>query len=126
MSIMYKILVNFFIVSYLLIGSSNSEIIKEIIVDGNERISKETILVLGNIDKNRDFTSNDLNNALKKLYNTNFFRDIKISITDGVLNLNLQENPIIEEIEITGIKKKSLVESLYEKMKLKNRTSFRN
>ena len=121
---MYKILVNFFIVSYLLIGSSNSEIIKEIIVDGNERISKETILVLGNIDKNRDFTSNDLNNALKKLYNTNFFRDIKISITDGVLNLNLQENPIIEEIEITGIKKKSLVESLYEKMKLKNRTSF--
>jgi len=124
MSIMYKILVNFFIVSYLLIGSSNSEIIKEIIVDGNERISKETILVLGNIDKNRDFTSNDLNNALKKLYNTNFFRDIKISITDGVLNLNLQENPIIEEIEITGIKKKSLVESLYEKMKLKNRTSF--
>ena len=93
MSIMYKILVNFFIVSYLLIGSSNSEIIKEIIVDGNERISKETILVLGNIDKNRDFTSNDLNNTLKKLYNTNFFRDIKISITDGVLNLNLQEKP---------------------------------
>jgi outer membrane protein insertion porin family len=124
MSIMYKILVNFFIVSYLLIGSSNSEIIKEIIVDGNERISKETILVLGDIDKNRDFTSNDLNNTLKKLYNTNFFRDIKISLTDGVLNLNLQENPIIEEIEITGIKKKSLVESLYEKMKLKNRMSF--
>ena len=121
---MYKFLINFIIVSYLLIGASNSESIKEIIVDGNKRISKETILVLGDIDKSRDFTSNDLNNTLKKLYNTNFFRDIKISLTDGVLNLSLQENPIIEEIEITGIKKKSLVESLYEKMKLKTRMSF--
>ena len=121
---MYKFLINFIIVSYILIGASNSESIKEIIVDGNKRISKETILVLGDIDKSRDFTSNDLNNTLKKLYNTNFFRDIKISLTDGVLNLSLQENQIIEEIEITGIKKKSLVESLYEKMKLKNRMSF--
>ena len=121
---MYKFLINFIIVSYILIGASNSESIKEIIVDGNKRISKETILVLGDIDKSRDFTSNDLNNTLKKLYNTNFFRDIKISLTDGVLNLSLQENPIIEEIEITGIKKKSLVESLYEKMKLKTRMSF--
>ena len=121
---MYKFLINFIIVSYLLIGTSNSESIKEIIIDGNKRISKETILVLGNIDINRDFTSNDLNNTLKELYNTNFFRDIKISLTDGVLNLSLQENPIIEEIEITGIKKKSLVDNLYEKMKLKNRMSF--
>jgi len=121
---MYKFLINFIIVSYLLMGTSNSESIKEIIIDGNKRISKETILVLGDIDINRDFTSNDLNNTLKKLYNTNFFRDIKISLSDGILNLSLQENPIIEEIEITGIKKKSLVENLYEKMKLKNRMSF--
>ena len=96
---MYKFLINFIIVSYLLIGTSNAESIKEIIIDGNKRISKQTILVLGDIDINRDFTSNDLNNTLKKLYNTNFFRDIKISLTDGVLNVGLQENQLLKKLK---------------------------
>ena len=38
--------------------------------------------------------------------------------------INVNENPIIENIEITGIKSDNQKEKLYESMKLKNRMSF--
>ena len=36
----------------------------------------------------------------------------------------LSENPIIEDIEITGLKNKSVAEKLYENITLKSRMSF--
>ncbi len=101
-----------------------SEQIKNIEISGNKRISNETILVLGNISKNKDFDDNDLNNSLKKLYDTNFFNNIKISLNNGLLKIIVDENPIIENIEITGVKNKSFIEDLYENISLKNRMSF--
>ena len=47
-----------------------------------------------------------------------------MSINNGILNINLIENPIIENIEITGIKSKSFTEDLLENIILKDRMSF--
>ena len=44
----------------------------------------------------------------------------------GTLVLNIKENPIIENISISGIKKKEFKENLLEKISLKNRSSFIN
>ena len=52
---------------------SYAEIINDIKIFGNKRISNETVLVLGEISKGQDFDDNSLNNTLKKLYQTNFF-----------------------------------------------------
>ena len=49
-----------------------SEIINDFDISGNKRISNETIIVLGDLSKNKDFSSSELNNSLRKLYNTNF------------------------------------------------------
>ena len=121
---MIKFLTKFFIITFLFLSNSYSEIIKKIEILGNKRISSETILVLGNISINKNFEDKDLNKSLRELYNTNFFSDIQISLVDGILKINLVENPIIEDIEILGIKNKSFLENIYESISLKDRMSY--
>ena len=72
----------------------------------------------------KDFSSSDLNNSLKNLYETNFFSDVKLSIENGTLNIIVVENPIIEDIEVLGIKSKTFTQELVEALSLKNRMSF--
>ena len=120
MNFKLKLLVIFLLLTNLL----KAEIIDKIEINGNKRVSEETIIVLGDIKKNENFTSDELNSTLKKLYDTNFFSNINISFNNNLLRLDVIENPIIEDIEITGIKKKSFVEIISEEMTLKNRMSF--
>ncbi len=121
---MSKFLFKSLIIIFLTSSSVIAEVLKEIEINGNQRISKETIIVLGEIKKDVDYNNDSLNNILKNLYDTKFFNDIQLQLTDGKLIINLIENPIIENIEITGIKRKELTETLLEKINLKNRMSF--
>ena len=107
-----------------LITSAFSEIVNNITINGNKRISSESIKVLGNISTQKNLEKKDLNNLLKKLYDTNFFKDVNLSLDKGNLIINVIENPIIENIEITGIKNKTFLEEISEIMVLKNRMSF--
>ena len=121
---MKKIIFNFFIILIFSTNVSFSEIINEIKIIGNKRISNQTIIVLGDINIGTDYTNDNLNSTLGKLYETNFFSDINLSFNNNILKIVLTENPIIENINITGIKKKSLVEALKDSMTLKDRMSY--
>ena len=122
---MIKYLFKVIVIFLFLTLNSKSEIVKNIEITGNKRISKETILVLANIKIDQEFTDISLNNALKELYQTDFFSDIKFLMSvDGLLKIDVTENPIIEKININGIKKKSFVENIYTLISLKDRTSF--
>ena len=103
---------------------ASAEALKKVKISGNKRISKETILVLGDINIGNELTTESLNNSLKKLYDTNFFSDIKLSQENDILIINLIENPIIENIKITGIKKESFKTIILDSMYLKNRMSY--
>jgi len=121
---MIQFLIKILILTFLFLSNSNSEIIKKIEISGNQRISSETILVLGNISTNKNFEDKDLNKSLRELYNTNFFSNIQMSLVNGTLKIDLVENPIIENIEILGIKNKSFLENIYESISLKDRMSY--
>ncbi len=114
--------ISFFI--FVLLSPSYGNVINNIEIIGNKRISKETILVLGNIQIGKEASSSELNNILKELYKTDFFSDVQINFDENILKINIKENPIIEKITITGIKKKSFTELIYEEMSLKDRMSF--
>ncbi|MDB4157315.1 outer membrane protein assembly factor BamA [Candidatus Pelagibacter sp.] len=101
-----------------------SEIINSTNISGNKRISKESILMFGNIDLNKNYESADLNLILKNLYETKFFKDIKINLSNNILNINIIENPIIESLEINGLKKKSFQDLILDKLYLKSRNSY--
>ena len=96
-----------------------SDVIKNIEINGNKRISKNTILVLGDIKEGMSADDSRLNQFLNKLYETNFFNDIKINFENGVLKISILENPIIEEIEITGVKNKTFKENIFKTLSLK-------
>ena len=104
--------------------ASRSEVVKEIKVNGNERISDETIKMFSTITLNQDINDDDLNKITKNLYQTNFFENIFVSINDGVLIIEVKESPVIGKLEIEGIKSKTLKENLYKKIKIKSRNSY--
>ena len=106
---MKKIFLNFFLILIFSTNLSFSNEINEIKIIGNKRISDETIKVLGDINSGTNFNENYLNNVLRNLYETNFFSDINITFNKDILTIELIENPIIENINITGIKKNELV-----------------
>ena len=101
-----------------------AEIINKIEINGNDRISNETIKLFANVDINDDLNKNDLNNILKNIYETNFFKKIDLLIKNNTLIIDVVENPIIENIKYTGIKKKSLIEEIQNNAVIKSRSSF--
>ena len=121
---MFKILLKIIFFIFFLINLSFAEIVSKIEISGNKRISNDTILVLSDIKIGKELNDDSLNESLKKLYDSNFFRDINFSFTNGLFKINLKENPIIEKINITGIKKKTFVDQIYDSISLKDRMSF--
>ena len=107
-----------------MIFSAYSKNYEKIIVNGNERISNETILVFSEIHENKALDENSLNEILKKLYESGFFKDVTVKIENNNLIIEVLENPIIQTVFIEGIKKKKMKESLYEVLSLKNRSSY--
>ncbi len=121
---MNKIVLKSFIIFFLSVVYSYSEIISKIEITGNKRISNQTILVLGDITMGIEFSNDQLNESLKSLYKSNFFKDVNLTFDKNLLKISVIENPIVEDIEFTGIKSNSLLEKLNEVINLKNRMSF--
>ena len=119
-----KIFLLLILFCFFLSATSRSEVIKEIKVNGNERISDETIKMFSTIKLNQDINDDDLNKITKDLYQTNFFENIFVSINDGVLVIQVKENPIIGKLEIQGIKSKTIKENLLKIIKIKSRNSY--
>ena len=107
---MINFLSKIFLIVFFLIISASAEIIKTIEINGNKRISNESIIIFSELKTNVEFSKSDLDAAIKNLYKTNFFSNIDLSFDKQILKINVQENPIIDNFEITGIKKQSLVE----------------
>ena len=97
-----------FIFNLLFINILYSEIIKEIKVNGNYRISQQTIEMFSGVSVNDDLNTSDINEVLKNLYKTNFFEDVSINLSKNILVINVKENPIIQNIVIAGLKAEKL------------------
>ena len=111
LSIKNKLLVLLFFL--LSMSFSYAEIVKKIIIDGNERVNFETIKIFGKVKVGDDLNKKDLNQILKNLYETNFFENVNLSLNDSILTINLVENPIIQNLIIQGIKNKTLKKKAY-------------
>ena len=117
-------LISSIILLFFLILPVNSEVIKEIKVINNDRISKETIQIFSNIKVGENYNQNDLNRILKEIYDTNFFSNVSLEIKDGVLIIDVEENKIIQNITVEGIKRKELVEDLKSRISSKDKNPF--
>ena len=121
---MFKFFLHLIILSFFLTLSSYSKNYENIIINGNERISNETILVFSEISEDKSLDENSINDILKKLYKSGFFKDVSVKIQNNNLTISVLENPIIQTVFINGIKRKKTEESLFEILSLKNRSSY--
>ena len=81
--------------------------IKKINIVGNARVSSATIESL--VDKKTsNIDSIYINNLTKKIYDTDFFADVRISFNQDILTINVIENPIVNFFYINGIKDSDL------------------
>ena len=87
-----------------------AEVLKELIIEGNKRISVETIKVYGDIKINKDYSEEDINKILTGLYSTNFFKNIELDFKNNKLKILVEEFPLVNQIIISGEDKKSLNE----------------
>ena len=101
-----------------------AENVLNIDVEGNKRLSKETIIVLGDIEINKDYSDQGLNTILKNLYSSDFFENIQLNLENNLLKIVIIENPIIEDIKINGVKAASYEEFLFDTLNLKTRNSY--
>jgi len=121
---MLKYIFQIFTILFFLISSLKSEEFNNILISGNERISDESILVFSDISNDKFLDEDSINDVLKKLYQTGFFKEIVVKVENKNLIIAVIENPIIQSVFIEGIKKKKTKEALYEILSLKDRSSF--
>ena len=121
---MFRFFIQLILFSIFLTFSSYSKNYEKIIINGNERISNETILVFSEIQDNIPLDENSINEILKKLYKSGFFKDVSVKIENDKLTINVLENPIIQTVFIEGIKKKKTEKQIYDLLTLKNRSAY--
>ena len=101
-----------------------AEIINNIIVNNNERISLGTIKTYGKIEIGKDYSEDDLNQILKNLYETKFFKNISLKIDNQVLIIDLIENKLVQTIIIEGIKSSTIKNTILESLIIKEKAPF--
>ncbi len=121
---MFKFILKILIILTFFTNVVRSEYFENVVINGNERISDETIIVFSELPSNKFLDENALNNILKKLFSSGFFNNVTVKIENNNLLINVDENPIIQTVYLEGIKKKKIKDKLYEVLLLKDRSSF--
>tara|TARA_B100000029_G_scaffold25277_1_gene24925 strand:+ start:6926 stop:9190 length:2265 start_codon:yes stop_codon:yes gene_type:complete len=119
-----KILILFFLLFNINYTFSFADTINEIKITGNKRITNETIILFSGVNINQNIDENELNEITKRLYNTNFFKDLSVLFENNILTININENPLVQTIVIEGIKRQSLVEQIKDILLLKEKSSY--
>ena len=114
---------NFFVkmlILFLLLpcGQSLADKINFTKIQGNQRISQETINEIIDFKPGADYSFSNINNMQKELFKTGFFKNINIKIEKNNLIINVIENPIIDFFYIDGVKNNKREDLLYEKLSL--------
>ena len=98
---MVKIL-KYIVIIILLTLPLKAENINNVSINGNKRVSDETVKIYGEINNIKTYSQKNANTILKNLYETDFFEDVQISFENGTLIVNLKEYPVINQLVIIG------------------------
>jgi outer membrane protein insertion porin family len=100
-------LIKFFVIFFFILTTISFAEIKKVNIVGNSRVNSNTIETL--VDKKiSNVDSIFINNLTKKIYDTEFFSDVKISYNQDTLTITVVENPIINFFYINGVKDSDL------------------
>ena len=117
-----------FLIIYLILFSFNARAttVQDVVIQGNNRISVETIKMFSNVNIGQNIKEINLNEVLKNLYNTYFFENVSVELNNNIVVINVKESPIIENINYEGIKANKILTEIKKNVALKSRSSFSN
>ena len=120
----FKLIIISLFVFTLSINNLKAEAVNKIIVEGNNRVSPDTIIMFSGVSINDDLSENNLNQVLKQLYESNFFELVSVKIENNVLRIIVKEYPIIQNVVYEGVKSSEMLEEIKKEVSLKSRSSF--
>ena len=112
------------LLTFLFLSNAYAEQVNKLVIEGNKRVSKETIKIYGEIEINKDISESELNKITTNLYSTNFFNDVSAKIVSNTLIINVSEYPVINQLIIIGEERKSYLEQIKKLISLKENKSF--
>ena len=124
---MLKLMIKYFLFIFIFclkLTFTNAEIVKSISVIGNDRITNETVIIFAKINIGDDLIVNDLNKIIENLYETNFFKNVKVNLEKNILNIDVKENDLVQYIEINGVKNKKLKQALIDQLTINEKQSY--
>ena len=110
------------ILSLLLFTSfvSANTVYKSIKFENLTQISQKVALEVSGFKENTQFTDKQLNKAIKKFYDFNYFQDIKVISQDNGLIFYFVEKPFIVSLEMEGYKtREDDLEVLYDSINIR-------
>ena len=105
------------------ITSAQAAVISSIEVRGNRRVDSATIQNYIAIKPGRPFSNSDIDDAVKRLFATGLFSDVRINQVGGTLVVVVEEYAIVNQVLFQG-NKKIKDEELAGKVQLKPRGTF--
>ncbi len=78
------------------------DVIRDVRVEGNERVEARTILTYLGLKSGNHFTKAEIDSSLKNLFATGFFADVKLLRSGSTLVVRVVENPVISKIAFEG------------------------
>ena len=104
--------------------NSYSEVVNKVEVQGNNRISSETIMIFGDIVIGNNYEESDVSLLIKKLYETNYFSNISVELINNKLTIVVEENPIVYSIIFKGESAKKHMEKIKEFLLVREKSSY--
>ena len=117
-------MIRYLIIIYFIFVTSSFSEIKKVTIVGNSRVNSNTIESL--VDKQiSNIDSIYINNLTKKIYDTDFFSDVKIVYNQDTLTITVSENPIVNFFYLNGVKDSDL-DQINKIVTLKENSIFSN
>ena len=98
-------------------------VIQRLTVAGTQRVEAGTVLTYVNIREGDNYDPATVDQALKALFGTGLFSDVKINFANGTLAIQVVENPIVNQVVFEGNDKVS-TKDLTKEVQIKPRQTF--
>jgi outer membrane protein insertion porin family len=85
-------------------GVPTETLVKDIVIEGNNRIEADTILSHMSFKKGSTITQTDIDDSLKEAFKSKLFSDVKIDLSGNTVYVHVVENPSINRIAFEGNK----------------------
>jgi len=92
----------------LWLGAARAAVVRDISVSGNRRMDAESVRIMAGVRKGEDVAPAKLNDIAKNLQKSGYFNSVSVGISGAVLNIFVDEAPVVNQATIEGNDKVSL------------------